>query len=369
MIDPRISATEVARRVQLSRTAIQSRLRTWRRIGFHLGYEVWPNPRLFGARICTIDIPVDSPAQVDRMFDDLGLIEGVISARDLLDEDGRTVRAYVIDDGEVGLSRRLRLLRRVAGLKEVPEIQPYWIPTPSDALSAMDWRILSLYRGYPEASLSEAATTLGISTKTLSARRDRLLDDRAMWWLMNTQSSRFPVASFFISVSDPSLVPLVKHSLETLPLGWIPCADDGFGLSPDPPIRVVSGLSFVDSPASIDDVVRDISRCEGVESVRWRIPRGFRSYREWYDRHILARLASSSRGRWEMSTPAEDTLAASVPSSPKLLESGITVEGLSEIDRATDDIPSVPVVRSVEQPRPGFGGHRGRRFAAPGPAV
>lgn len=359
----------MARRVGLSRTAVQSRLRLWRRDGLDLGCEVWPNPRLFGAKLCTVDIPLDTPAQVDRLLDDLAMVEGVISARDLLDEDGRTVRAYVIDDGEVGLSRRHRLLRRVAGLREVPELQPYWIPATFGELSPMDWRILSMYRSYPETRLSDAATALGISTKTLSSRRDRLLDGHAMWWLLNLQSSLFPVASFFNSVTDPSAVPTVKRALEALPSGWIPCADDGFGISPKPPVRIVAGLLPLDSPVAVDDVVRDIARCQGVESVRWRIPRTFRSYPEWYDRHILAQLADSARARRSSSGVSDDAWIETIPSAAEISGTELTTSRLPEPERFTPDNLSHPPARTVEEPQPEFGGRRGRRFASAGPAV
>lgn len=297
IIDPRISVAEVARRVHLSRTAVQSRLRGWRQTGFLLGYEVWPSPRLFGVRLCTVDIPVGSLGEVDRLFEELALVEGVISARDLMDEDGRTVRAFLIDDSSSSLTRRRRLIRRVAGLAEDPETHPYWIPEAPTTLSTLDWRVLMYYRAFPAATLSQASASLRVTAKTLSVRRDRLLNEHAMWWLMNTRSSRFPVAFFYIQVSDSKASVSVKRALETAPTGWLPCADDGFGLAPRPVHSIVSGLSMVESPASIDDVVREVAQYEGVVSVQWRIPRGFRSYREWYDRQLLAAVEHPALGR------------------------------------------------------------------------
>jgi DNA-binding Lrp family transcriptional regulator len=294
VIDPRVSVSEVARRIGRSRTAVQARLRSWDRTGFLLGSEVWPNPGLFGVGLATTDLPVRSPAHAEQLFEDLSLVDGILSAREFLNEDGRTVRAYLVDDGSTSLERRRRLLRRVANLALEPEIEPYWIPETFDYLSSLDWRILSFYRAYPGASLTDVAGGLGISLKTLSTRRDRLLDGHAMWWLLNTRSSRFPTATFFVRTGDPAVLSSVKRTIEARLPGWIPCADDGFGVAPGPGLCELAGVSPVDSPASVDDVARLLGRVPGVASVRWRVPRDFRSYHEWYDQQLRQRLASSA---------------------------------------------------------------------------
>jgi DNA-binding Lrp family transcriptional regulator len=294
VVDPRITPAEIARHIGKSRTAVQARIKSWTRDGFLLGHEVWPNPRLFGVGLCTLDIPVKGPDQVDRVFEDLALIEGVISARELMDEDGRTVRAYVVDDGPPALTRRRQLIRRVTGLHREPEAVPYWIPETDCVPTGLDWRIISYYRSFPAATPSEAVASLGVGIKTLSRRRDRLIDGHAMWWLMNTRSSKFPVASFFVNVTAPAQLSSVKQWLESKLSGWIPCADDGFGLPPTTELRTISGLSMAETPASVEDVARLIASCPEVASVRWRIPRDFRSYREWFDHGLLNRLADAS---------------------------------------------------------------------------
>lgn len=369
VVDPRITPAEVARRVPLSRTAVQSRFRFWRDSGFLLGYEVWPNPGLFGVGLSTVDIPVESPAEVDRLFEDLALVEGAISARDLLDEDGRTVRVYLVDDGRAGLERRRRLVGKVAGAGDELLVQPYWTPATRHKLSRLDWRILAFYRAYPQATLGEATAALRITAKTLSHRRDNLLNEDAMWWLMNTRSSRFPVAAFYVKLTDPSLVSSVKHALAALPSGWIPCSDGGFGLPPGPSVGLVAGLALVDSPASVDDVVREIGDYPGVAAVRWRIPRGFRSYPEWYDRHLVTSLGIDSRGDRRIREPDPD------PSKIPVVQDSFGRADSFEVVPVSDSPLGLPLARTLETGRttpstgPPFGGRRTRRDLTPGPAI
>jgi DNA-binding Lrp family transcriptional regulator len=369
VVDPRISVAEVARRVGLSRTTVQARLRSWKDAGFLIGYEVWPNPRLFDVELCTVDIPVETPAHVDLLLSDLSLIEGVVSARGLLDEDGRTVRAYLVDDGGVGLGRRRRLIRRVAGLATEPEVHPYWLPECDVDLSPLDWRILSFYRSYPEAGLTEGAKNLGITAKTLSSRRDRLLDYHAMWWLLTTNSSRFPAASFFITVSEAARVSSVRTAMEGISPGWIPCADDGFGVRPTPTLSIVAGLVMVESPASVDDLARQISRVPGVAAVRWRIPREFRGYPEWYDRHLLARLGSHPERRGHF----DDGELSAVPPSPTFPATGasLSVDSTNGIAPSGTDgaIPPILPSGSDTESLLGFVARRTRRVTTPQPSL
>jgi hypothetical protein len=346
---------------------VQTRLQSWRTGGFLLGHEVWPNPRVFGAELRTVDIPVRSPADVDQLFLDLSLVDGVISARDLLDDDGRTVRAYLIDDGGTSLERRRRLVRRVAGLDEEPEAQPYWVPEPSAQPTQLDWRIIAYYRSHPTAHLSEAAASLRISPKTLSTRRDRLLDSGAIWWLMNTLSARFPVISVFATLTDRSDAFAVKQAIASTLTGWIPCADDGFGLSPSAGVRIVSGLAMVDTPACIDDVVRTISSIPGVASVRWRVPRDFRSYPEWFDHQIHIRLdgrGDAGRLARPLITGTPEPKSASPP-----LVARFEVDAIS----AASQGPPVGLVEgaplSEKSPTGAFVARRPRRVASAGPSV
>ncbi len=290
VVDPRVTPTEIARRTGRSRSGVQVRLKRWKDSGFWKGYEVWPNPRLFGAGLATIDVPVRGPFQVDELFDSLRMVDGVVAARDFLCEDGRSVRVYVISDSVRELDRRRRLVARIAGVPSELACQEYWIPETLEAISPLDWRIVALYRSLPDLRLQEAAADLGITPKTLSRRRDRLVDSHALWWLLTTDSAMLSVAAYDVQLDNPSWRYRVKEALGTRVKGWVPFADDGFGRMPSWDLDTVAGLSFVDSPASIDSVAREILEIPGVASVAWKVPRGFRSYPDWLDRAIRAQL-------------------------------------------------------------------------------
>ena len=310
VVDPRVSLAEVSRRTGIARTTVQARFSLWRRGGFWLGHEVWANPALFGARVATVDLAVESPSEVDRLMCDLSEVEGVLSARDLQDEGGRTVRVHLVDDGPRELARRLRHLRRLAVTGPDPVAQPFWVPRPARELSGLDWRVVACYRTFPGATLTEAAASLGITPKTLAQRRSQLVEQNALWWMLNTNTSKFPTAAFYLRLRDPALREEVKSRLLSEVVGWIPCADDGFGRSPGPELDMVAGLALVETPASVDDVARRIAGVSGVAAVRWRIPRRFRSYPDWLDRQLRAQMTERTLR----------TIRTRVPDSPRMLD-------------------------------------------------
>jgi len=232
------------------------------------------------------------------------------------------------------------------------------LPESPGHLSALDWRILAFYRDFPEASHSKASSSLGITLKTLSLRRDRLIDGHAMWWCLTVQSARFPFASFYVALNDESRLFNVKSTLEAAVPGWIPCAEGGFGLEPTVETRQVSGLSTAVSLASADEVARVISGIPGVASVRWRIPRDFRSYPEWFDTQILSRLAGE-RGLLHRSSGIRSGALSDHSAGVRPILSRFSVEGLVVTPPTGLITPASP---ASAVPANGFSGRRPRRF-------
>lgn len=292
MIDPRVTPTEIARRTGLSRSTVQSRLGSWRQLGFLTAAEVWPNPKLFGVHLATIDTTLGSGISIDAMLDSLSHVEGVLSARDYLDENGRSVRVFVVDDGATGLDRRTRLIQHISGSTSRLRAEPYWVPEPQCTLTPLDWRIVACYRAHPGDTLLQTSSRLGIGPRTLARRRDRLVDSHALWWLLSIDNSKMPVADLSVRLRDPSRRQEVGTLIHSAVGGWIPCAADGYGRPPTDPSDLIVGLTLLDSPAALDGLSRRLGGLPGVAFVRWRIPCGFRSFPEWFDRGIRAHLDS-----------------------------------------------------------------------------
>ena len=290
VVDPRVTAREIAARVGISENGVRARLRSLTKQGFLRGTAVAPNPSLFGVRTLVAKVPVKAPGDVKRVFHDLALVEGVVFARDTIDEEDRTVQAYFVSDGPRTTARRTALLRRLSPTAEVSEPVPYWIPECERPLSPLDWRILHAVRLRPDSTLAEIATAQHIGLKTLARRYHQLIDSRACWWTLGPDSEEFPLALVAVELSSPTLREAVNDGILKAGPGWIPVSSDGLGLEPSSALTVVAGLLPIEAPAILERAVGKIGELPGVVRVRRTFALGSRTYPDWFTERIAERV-------------------------------------------------------------------------------
>jgi DNA-binding Lrp family transcriptional regulator len=290
VIDPRVTAREIASQVQLSEAGVRLRLRHLRTQGLLRGSEVSLNPSLFGVSIAVAVIPVRSPRESERLRQDLEVADGIVFARDLLDEEERTVHVYYISDTAGATARRTSLLRRLAPNGEIRGPTPYWLPPGPEEVSRLDWRLLSTFRRDPDGSLGQFAAKAGVSQKTAARRFAALLDAHACWWSHSHDSEEWPLALLEVSAeprTDPSVVfAAVPKRLD----GWMPVAPDGRGVDPAAPPHTIVGLVPVERPAALERIVQAVLGVEGVANVRRTFGLASASYPAWIDEQLAARV-------------------------------------------------------------------------------
>jgi len=291
MIDPRVTARELAEKVGLSEAGVRSRLRALRRAGFLRGSSVSVNPSLFGTTLSVAEVPVSTPREADRMFRDLAVVDGLVFARDLMDEEDRKLTVYFVSETPAATARRTSLLRRLApgGLVRGP--RPYWIPPCERAMTPLDWKLLRVFRERPDASSSEIAAAAGLSLKTTTRRIGPLLDSRACWWSHSSDSDEWPLALLQLSVRSEAAALAAGREAAARGEGWIPVAADGLGVPPGAGTRSVAGLVPVTTPSALEATVRRMLAIDGVEDVHRTF--GLRSavFPQWVDEQIASRSA------------------------------------------------------------------------------
>jgi DNA-binding Lrp family transcriptional regulator len=289
-IDPTLPAREIARHVGLSENAVRSRLRGLADRGYLRGSAVVPNPSLFDARVFVVEIPVRTPADADRLFHDLALVEGVVFARDTLDEGDRRVRVHFVSDRDPTTARRSGLLARLAsaGAPLVPTV--YAIPPCDAELTPLDWRVLATRMRHPDADLGELAGLVHLSPKTTARRQHRLIGSRAFWWTHSPESEEFPLALLRVRLRDPGQRGPVTRRLEEHATAWMPVASDGLGLEREAAAKLIAGLVPADAPTALERTVKEVSELAGVEEVQRTFPLGSRSYPTWFVERVNERL-------------------------------------------------------------------------------
>jgi len=291
VIDPMTPAREIAARTHLSENAVRARMRGLAERGFLRTSAVTPNPSLFDAQVHVVEIPVRTSSDSDRLFEDLALVDGVVFARDTMDDGERKVRVNFAADRAATSARTVSLLGRLCSAAALPAPVPYLIPRCEAELSPLDWRILAARMRLPDADLGELAENLHVSEKTTARRHHRLVAERAFWWTHGADSEEFPLALVRVRLRESGdRTTVTKRVLERVG-EWMPVAIDGLGLPVEEASMLVAGLAPADAPTSLERAVRALSTVPGVASVQRTFPLGSRAYPAWWADHVTSRLS------------------------------------------------------------------------------
>jgi len=187
-LDPRVSAASLADAVGVDKSTVRARLRAWGKAGFLGRFHVIPNPRLWGMGCAAGGILVKDPADKTRVLEDLGLVDGMLTAQEHV---GGWIGLGFVDDGPAALERRARLLSRLPGVVEVQPVLRWGAPSCSRAPTPLDWRIMRALREAPSAPLGDLARAVGVSPNTFHAHYEALVDGGAIWSLPDLDFTRY----------------------------------------------------------------------------------------------------------------------------------------------------------------------------------
>jgi len=290
VVDPLVSAREIADRVGLSEAGVRVRLKALEQRGYLKGRETGVNPSLFGVSLLVLEIPAREPNEAERMLHELSLVDGVTFARDILDEQDRAIRVFYVSDTPAGTARRTALLRKLAPSPHVRGPYPYWLPECAHELTRLDWKLLAAFRTQPDATLSELATAVGVSLKTGATRFHRLLESKAGWSTISSSSEEVPLAWFSLSLKEGVDPTGVAQAVAKAHPGWMPVAPDGSGAPPSESSREVAGLLPAEAPAALEQALRRTLSIDGVARVRRTFALGSATFPQWMDDRISAQM-------------------------------------------------------------------------------
>ena len=282
VLDPRITPREIAGRVGLSESGVRTRLHHLAERGFLRDRAVVPHPALFGRKVFVADLVVHQPGEVDRILRDLGLVEGVMFTRDVMDETERTVQVYFGCEDEARAPRIAALIGRLATASGPVVPRLYYLPPCALEMSRVDWRVLNGVLREPDASFAELGKAVGISLKTAARSYHRLVEGRACWWTHGPQSEEFPLALVRVDLDDPKDRESVAGWIGFDGHPWMPVANDGLGLEPEDAEGVVAGLVPDDLPTALERFLRNLAGVAGVARIRRTFALGSASYTAWF---------------------------------------------------------------------------------------
>jgi len=283
-IDPRLNATRIAHNLHVGRARVAARLKAWKVSGLLRQYDVWLNPGLIGWQGAAINIRVEHPRVKSTLFSRLEMVDGAVMAMEFL---GEWVTLALVAPDPAALERRVALVRGLAGVKEVESPIPWPVLEPRRKLSPLDIRIVRALRDRPEATLSEAARRVGISTRTMTRRYSALIDDWAVWFvpIFDFRAISYPLVSLAAVVrSEVDNETVIRQISKRFPLTLAfrdPIAGPGI------PSRV-NVFVMPPSAAHLEDLEQFVSSINGVIELEMNIMIRLHAFGTWFDSHLDA---------------------------------------------------------------------------------
>lgn len=300
-VDPRLNANRIAHRLKVSRARVDSRLKEWTRYGLLERFDVWPNPALFDRVGFTVDLRLADRFQKEEVIRHIGLLDGAVGGIDLA---GAWISAQFIVPNETEVRRRVDLLRGLAGVAEVGEPILWARLEPTRGLTPLDLRILHVLRKYPTHPLSTIARHVGVSTRTITTRYGRLVEDLAVWFVpvLDFRALAQPVVSVNVQLADSADHERVSHAFRRAYPQTLEFVRVGFG--PILPENVAVYFSLCPSSARVEELEGFLRGLPGVRSVELFVMIRIFSFPETFD-HLVPQATTTAvrKGRG----PAERT--------------------------------------------------------------
>jgi DNA-binding Lrp family transcriptional regulator len=286
-IDPRLNVSYLAKRLHTSRTRITRRLARWSDSGFLQRYDVWPNPALLHLSGWTVNVRATDRLDKAGLLDRLGTVDGVVSAVEFL---GEWLSVQFVAPDEETSRRRIELLRHLKGVAEVEGPVAWRRLEPRATLSPLDLRIVKALRERPRGTLTETARAVGISTRTMTTRYERLVENWSVWFVPVFDFTQLPLPLVNLNIwlcpdatADRVTQTVVKRFPWTLEFGW-------GGLGPSEREDFVVLFVTLPSVGAIEEVERLARSVPGTLDVEAIVMLRTHSFPRWVDEY-LARLS------------------------------------------------------------------------------
>lgn len=175
--DIRKSYGTVARSLGVDEGTVRNRVRALHGSGFIAGWRTILNPSLFGGGEIAVWLDVGGRASKDELFESACLLPGAI----LINRShGKGVFVVLRYHDEVEVRREIDLLLRLADAEwRIVGRVPF--PSCDLRLTPTDRSILRCIRGDPRRPAVAVSRELGISTRTVRRRLQRMIDHRALF--------------------------------------------------------------------------------------------------------------------------------------------------------------------------------------------
>ena len=213
--DIRRSFRVVAKKLHVDEVTVRKRIGKIQSSGFLQYWVVLVNPRLLGLRIAQLLFDVSSPSTKYDLIEKLKLLPGALV---LVNCFGSSLFFSFFYQDEDSLQRQVELVSRMSSAKDMVCTRPP-IPECKIKLTATDWGIIRSLHRNPRKSYGTVGRELGVSSRTVKRRLQRMMNQRAVFILpsMNPRALEgVTQADLLVSYENPRSKAEIDGRLMTL---------------------------------------------------------------------------------------------------------------------------------------------------------
>ena len=267
---------------------LKDRLARMEKAGIIGAYDVLPDPITLGLSLRTYALRAPSLASKVGAMARLRRIHGVLGVVDFLDEWINVALAF---GDEKELAERLAAVQAaLGGAKAVVYFEPPRDRPRPPELTRTDWRIVQALRGDAKKPLNRLAKSLGVTTKTVQRRLQKISEQGAIDSFAQLDARGFEEVFFAavrFRVSMPDVMPAMnKLHGELLASAWVQCSAEP--LVDDAHFDLIVAPR---SPKGLRDLVERASKIPGVVEVEGHVATEIVWMPDWIDAQIAARIA------------------------------------------------------------------------------
>lgn len=251
----------LARQLGMSVEAAKARIRRLEADGVVSRYEIYPNYSHLGYMCSGFLFHLARPATA-QVMSDLKSVDGVGIIERYL---GSAIGVDIFERSAAALDRRVQLVARIVGATSHARYASYPSAPVSRKPTRLDWRIILALRGRATRSLVEVADELGVSTRTVTRRYDRMWSEGSIDTVACLNTGNVPgilFANVFIRFKQVPPATVTQRLHKELDNQWAYCWSP-----PDRDIaNHVMGLTFT-SPSHMQETVDRIRAMPDVADV------------------------------------------------------------------------------------------------------
>ncbi len=284
----RLNPWVIAKKLGVDGNTVKLRLAKMKKSGFIRYFQIYPNYRLLGIGGGSAYLfELDDPERKNAIINQCALVDGVTEITNFVGNEVCIDFTYHDPKDE---SRRLKLLLGLTNCKRAEKFYDRAMPPVRFELSNTDWRIIKSLRYNAFKPLTKVAQELGLSTKTVRRRFQRLIDNNAVVIVPAIQPGDVPntithvLLLYFKESQREQALMKALHLFE----------DKYFLIDTTSEGNAMLGLVAQTLTETEENFISS-RKIEGVRNVKMLNLKGTQDFSEWLDQEIETKIAEISK--------------------------------------------------------------------------